>query len=132
LGNKKIKMNKYGGVLLICKSTNRFLLLKRNDKASYPKTWSIVSGGIEEGESPLEGIKRELKEETQINSKNIRYEFFEHQNQLIPYFDFYLGYCDKEYECNLDHENTDWGWFDMNNLPNPLFPTLYSSLVRIF
>ena len=56
-------MNKYGGVLLICKSTNRFLLLKRNEKASYPKTWSIVSGGIEEGESPLEGIKRELKEE---------------------------------------------------------------------
>jgi len=32
----------------------------------------------------------------------------------------------------LDPENTDWGWFDMDTLPKPLFPTLYSSLVRIF
>jgi len=125
-------MKKYGGVLLICKETNRFLLLKRNKNANYPKTWSIVSGGIEKGETPLVGIKRELKEETDIDSKNIRYEFFEHQNQLIPYFDFYLGYCDKEYKCKLDPENTDWGWFDMDTLPKPLFPTLYSSLVRIF
>lgn len=125
-------MKKYGGVLLICKETNRFLLLKRNKNANYAKTWSIVSGGIEKGETPLVGIKRELKEETDIDSKNIRYEFFEHQYQLIPYFDFYLGYCDKEYKCKLDSENTDWGWFDMDTLPTPLFPTLYSSLVRIF
>ena len=75
-------MNKYGGVLLICKESGKFLLLRRSAKSTYPKTWSIVSGGIEKGESPLEGVKRELKEETQIDSDNIRYEFFEHQNQL--------------------------------------------------
>jgi 8-oxo-dGTP pyrophosphatase MutT (NUDIX family) len=124
-------MNKYGGVLLICEETKKFLLLNRSKASSYPKTWSIVSGGIEKGEKPLEGIKRELEEETGINSKNIRYEFFEHQNQLIPYFDFYIGYCDEEYECKLDSENTDYGWFNLENLPKPLFPTLYSSLVRI-
>ena len=39
--------------------------------------------------------------------------------------------CDKEYKCTLDGENTDWGWFDIENLPKPLFPTLYSSLLRI-
>ena len=33
--------------------------------------------------------------------------------------------------CELNEENQDWGWFDMNNLPKPLFPTLFSSLVRI-
>ncbi len=124
-------MNKYGGVLLICEKSGKFLLLKRSAKSTYPKTWSIVSGGIEKGESPLEGVKRELKEETQIDSNNIKYEFFEHQNQLIPYFDFFIGYCDEEFECKLDNENIDWGWFDIENLPKPLFPTLYSSLVRI-
>lgn len=124
-------MNKYGGVLLICEKTNNFLLLKRSKESSYPKTWSIVSGGIEKGEKTLEGIKRELEEETGINDKNIRYEFFEHQNQLIPYFDFYIGYCDEEYVCRLDNENIDCGWFNLENLPKPLFPTLYSSLVRI-
>ena len=124
-------MNKYGGVLLICKKSGKFLLLRRSGKSTYPKTWSIVSGGIEKGESPLEGVKRELMEETKIDSKNVKFEFFEHQNQLIPYFDFFIGYCDEEFDCNLDNENINWGWFDMENLPKPLFPTLYSSLVRI-
>ena len=125
-------MNKYGGVLLICKDTEKFMLLRRSKKSTYPKTWTIVSGGIEKGEDVLDGIKRELKEDTNIDSKDIKFEFFEHQNQLIPYFDFYIGYCNKEYECKLDHENMDWGWFSMDNLPKPLFPSLYSSLVRIF
>lgn len=122
---------KYGGVLLICEETNNFLLLKRCKEASNPGTWSIVSGGIEKGESTLEGVKRELMEETQIDSKDIRYELFEKQYDICN-FDFYLGYCPKEYQCNLDPENDDWGWFNMENLPKPLFPTLYSSLVRIF
>ena len=124
-------MRKYGGVLLICKKSNKFLLLKRSPRSTYPKTWAIVSGGIEKGEEVLEGVKRELLEETQIKSEGIKFEFFEHQDNLIPYFDFYVGYCDEEYDCILDGENTDWGWFSIDNLPKPLFPTLYSSLLRI-
>ena len=122
---------RYAGVLLICEETNNFLLLERCKEASYPKTWSIVSGGVEGDESTLETVKRELKEETQIDSTDIKYEFFEKQIDICD-FDFYLGYCPKEYECKLDHENDDWGWFNMETLPKPLFPTLYSSLVRIF
>ena len=64
-------MNKYGGVLLICKDTEKFMLLRRSKKSTYPKTWTIVSGGIEKGEDVLDGIKRELKEETNIDSKDI-------------------------------------------------------------
>ena len=125
-------MKKYGGVLLICEKTGNFLLLKRSKLSNYPKTWSMVAGGIEEGETPIEGVKRELKEETEINPTNIRFRYFETQNDLGYPFYFYLGYCDKEYVCVLDRENDDWGWFNMDNLPDTLFPTLYSSLVRIF
>ncbi len=128
---KNRKNKKYAGVLLICEETHNFLLLERCKEATYPKTWSIVSGGVEGDESTLETVKRELKEETQIDSTDIKYEFFEKQIDICD-FDFYLGYCPKEYECKLDHENDDWGWFNMETLPKPLFPTLYSSLVRIF
>jgi hypothetical protein len=48
-----------------------------------------------------------------------------------PYH-FFIGFCDQEYDCDLNEENQDWGWFDINDLPKPLFPTLFSSLVRIF
>ena len=124
-------MRKYGGVLLICKETNNFLLVKRSKLATYPDTWSIVSGEIEGEETPLEGIKRELWEETKIEG-DIDYNFFEINNDLVPQFSFYLGYCNKEYTPQLNHENSKYGWFNMDNLPPNLFPTLYPTLVRIF
>jgi 8-oxo-dGTP pyrophosphatase MutT (NUDIX family) len=120
----------YGGVLLIC--GEKFLLGQRNKDGSFPNCWSLFGGKIEEGESILEGIKRELYEETGIESDNIRYVPFEEQWDMGYPYNFYLGYCNEEYECQLNDENQDWGWFDINNTPKPLFPTLFSSLTRIF
>ena len=45
------------GVLVKCNSTGRILLLLRNDFGDEPNTWSLVSGGIEDGEDVLEGLK---------------------------------------------------------------------------
>jgi 8-oxo-dGTP diphosphatase len=122
---------KAAGVLLICENTGNFLLLKRSDKVNFPDCWAVVGGAIEENETPAETVKRELMEETSISGDNIILEFFESQYMFRP-FDLFIGYCDKEHQCKLNDENSGWGWFNMDNLPDPLFPTLYSSLVRIF
>ena len=127
MGNKK-----YGGVLLICTTTNRFLLGQRRKNGGFPNTWSLFGGKIENGETELDGVKRELYEETNIKSDNIKYELFETQWEMGYPYHFFIGFCDQEYDCNLNEENQDWGWFDINDLPKPLFPTLFSSLVRIF
>ena len=125
------KNKKYGGVLLVCTITNRVLLGQRSKKVTFPNTWSLFGGKIEEGETILEGIKRELFEETRIKNDDIVYEFFETQWEMGYPYHFYIGYCEEEYKCFLNDENQDWGWFDIENLPKPLFPTLFSSLVRI-
>jgi len=125
-------MKKNGGVLLICEETGNFLLGERAKNVPFSDCWSLFGGGIDEGESVLGGVKRELMEETQIPSNDIRYELFEIQYNIGDPYYFYLGYCDKQYECKLNEETQRCGWFDLNNLPKPLFPTLYSSLVRIF
>ena len=125
-------MKKNGGVLLVCKETGNFLLGERAKNIPFPDCWALFGGSVEEGESVLEGVKRELMEETQIPSDNIIYELFEVQTTFGDPYHFYLGYCDKEFECKLNEETQRYGWFNLNSLPKPLFPTLYSSLVRIF
>jgi 8-oxo-dGTP pyrophosphatase MutT (NUDIX family) len=95
----------YGGVLLIC--GEKFLLGQRGKDGSFPNCWSVFGGKIEEGP-------------------------FEEQWDMGYPYHLYLGYCNEEYECKLNEENQDWGWFDLNDLPKPLFPTLFASLTRIF
>jgi 8-oxo-dGTP diphosphatase len=122
------------GTLLISNDTGRFLLVKRGKLGSEPGTWATVGGGIDHLEKPLDAAKRELYEETKIDSDQVRidFKFFEKQTFKNTEFYFFLGYCDDELDCRLNEENDDWGWFDMENLPSPLFPTMFSSLQRIF
>ena len=76
---RKSKKIKAAGVLLICEKTGNFLLLERSKLAFFPKTWAVVAGAMEEGETSLETVKRELKEETQIEHAPIKFKFFETQ-----------------------------------------------------
>jgi len=132
--------NKAAGTLLMCNDTGRFLLVKRGNLGSNAGSWSIVSGAMDELpngdiEKPLVAAIRELDEETAIKSNDISYRFFEKQEDMGGEFYFFLGYCSEEFECDLSGapgENTDWGWFDMETLPSPLFPTLKATLLRIF
>tara|TARA_Y100000385_G_scaffold128842_1_gene134204 strand:+ start:1179 stop:1583 length:405 start_codon:yes stop_codon:yes gene_type:complete len=128
---------KASGTLLVCNDTSRFLLAKRGTGGSNPGTWAIVSGAIDtlpngELEKPLVAAIRELDEETEIKPDNITFKFYETQTDMGGEFHLFLGYCGEELECNLNDENTDWGWFDMESLPSPLFPTLKATLLRIF
>jgi len=123
---------KYGGVLLIDTTSNNFLLCQRGKNVTFANSWSLFGGKIERDEDVLDGVKRELYEESKINPKNVIFKLFEVQNDMgYPYY-FYLGFCNGKLKCQINEENQDWGWFSMENLPKPLFPTLYSSLVRIF
>lgn len=61
------------------------ILLARN--AAWPeKTFALITGFMERGETPEQGIARELKEETNLDANEIKligvYEFI-HKNELI-------------------------------------------------
>jgi 8-oxo-dGTP diphosphatase len=53
----------------------KILLILRDNKPDIPNpnTWNFPGGGIEEGEEPLETLKRELEEEISIIPKNIHW-----------------------------------------------------------
>ena len=86
------------GVLIKCIKTNRVLLLQRNEKGDrYHGVWSLMSGGIEEGESVIDGLKREVIEEMSINPNLINYVYI--GEELTPQKSMRFHY----YTFNLVH-----------------------------
>lgn len=43
---------------------DKFLILHRQENKAHGNTWAIPGGKLEKGETPIEGIIREVKEET--------------------------------------------------------------------
>ncbi len=122
------------GVLIKCDKTDKIFLMLRSSGGIGGNTWNLLAGGIEEGETPLEGIKRETNEETKINPEIIDFKFInkEFDNDRKLEFHYYTGIVLDEFTPKLCDENVDWGWFTEDNLPTKLFPNLINKIKQIY
>jgi 8-oxo-dGTP pyrophosphatase MutT (NUDIX family) len=128
----KNKMEEVGGVLIFCPSTNRVLLVKRNDGLDCPNMWALISGGINDDETPLRAIKREVVEELQFDSNKVFYRFLGVDTSLNNVFYYFQGIVYEEFTPVLNEENSDYGWFDKDSLPTPLYPKLDLKIADIW
>jgi len=128
---KEEEIKQSAGVLILCTETKKVLLLLRNDKKP---TWSCLTGGMEKGESPIETLKREIKEELSISTDDIEFKKIdvEHINEKNLHLHYYQGFTSKEFSPRLDHENLKWGWFSKDNLPTPLFDGMLEKINKIY
>ncbi len=61
--SKKSKSKiKAAGALFLAKNTKRYLFLLRDDD-THTNTWGLVGGRLESGETIVECLNREIKEE---------------------------------------------------------------------
>jgi|688.fasta_scaffold498504_3 8-oxo-dGTP pyrophosphatase MutT (NUDIX family) len=113
-------LKRAAGVLVKCTDTDRIFLMLRNDEKP---TWSLIAGGINEGESIIEGLKREIVEETSIDPNLINFKKISINEgyDKKSMFHYYEGFTNSEFIPKLDHENLKYGWFSKDNLPSPLF-----------
>ena len=107
------------GVILFNKTDGiQFLILK------YPSGhWDFVKGNIEEGEKEEETVKRELFEETGIDSLQIHQEFnekvehnyYKKNRKVHKIVSYYLAETDQK-EIKLSFEHLDYKWSDYEDL----------------
>lgn len=82
-------MNKPGvKAFIIYNKKLLWILRDNNPNIPSPNTWNLPGGGIEEGESGIEALKRELQEEINIIPRNILYlgeQTFEDDSRVLRY-----------------------------------------------
>jgi len=122
------------------KNDNKLLILKRSNKVKSMKgLWSGISGIIEKNEKPLDRAKIEIFEEVGITEnkitlvksiKEMHVESPQYENHKWTIFPFLFQ--TKEIKINLNWENSDFKWIEVNQLKNyQTVPSLQKVLINL-
>lgn len=114
------------GVFFYSKSTKRYLYLLRSELKS--PTWSIPGGGIDKGETLLEGVARECREEMEFSIDNLK--LIPIQKFVNNNFIYNTFFCevDEEFIPTLNDEHVGYAWVTEGQYPKPLHPGLFSTV----
>ena len=98
----------------IIESEDGRILLARNAAWPTTKMFALITGFMEAGESPQQGIAREIKEETNLDTLEHRlvgvYEFLRMNQVIIAYHTRVHG------QVRLSPELADYRWYMPQNL----------------
>ncbi len=111
--------HKGAGAIFYCTSTKRYLLALRSSDVEQPGTWGIWGGAIGREEDPIDGVRREVREEVGFDHTVNPILIYVFEKGTFRYYNF-LVKVDKEFEPDLNWETEDFGWFPKNKFPKPL------------
>lgn len=117
------------GVWFYCLDTQRYLYLLRHD-AKHPGSWGLPGGKSEPGESLLESLKRECKEEIGFwpeYQRLVPIEQFTSPDEHFVYHTFFCVVAD-EFRPRLNKEHDGYAWIMRDIIPRPLHPGLWNTI----
>lgn len=120
---------------IIINNDKILLMHRRKNGEEY---FVLPGGGVEEGETPEEAVKREVYEETGLNSKDIKtaFDVIDADNKLIHLFYIEVGSGtpeltgeEKDKNCENDWYNPEWFSLSILKKPN-VYPAQAIDLLR--
>lgn len=117
------------GVWFYAIDTGRYLYLMRDDP-KHPDTWGLPGGRIESGETMIQAIERECREELGAMPEYVRLVPLEKFTTADQHFSYHTFFCSvaKEFIPTLNHEHTGWAWLASGIWPKPMHPGLWSTV----
>ncbi|MBI2195965.1 MAG: NUDIX domain-containing protein [Candidatus Levybacteria bacterium] len=117
-------------VSAVIKKGDEYLFGKKKDNTGpYPNTWHLVGGGVNLEEETLEeALKREVKEEADIEITNIKNISFDEDNEpnkhgeLVHYVFLVFGADYKSGNLKVNDEMRELKWFKEAEIRNLSLP----------
>jgi len=126
--NKKVKGGGFGVMMI---KDEKILLGKRHDDPDKADselhgegTWTMPGGKLEFGESFEDGARREVYEETGIKLNSVKVICVNNDKNEYAHF-ITIGLLSGDFlgepKVMEPNEITEWRWFNLDNLPTPLY-----------
>lgn len=108
------------GAIILCTKTKRLLLQLRSADVQEPFTWAGTGGAMDEGETPEQTTRREIKEELNYSGNmQLKLIYVYKHKSGFKYYNF-LGLVSEEFSPKKSTEVAKYKWFDIDNLPSRL------------
>ena len=117
------------GVLFYSRDTDRYLYVMRRDPR-HPGTWGLPGGKCSAGETLLEALHRECREElgsVPDYQRLLPIERFTSADGAFLY-DTFFAVVDREFQPCLNHEHAGYAWIDRDSWPRAMHPGLWNTV----
>lgn len=117
-------MFKASGCIILSEDTKRILLQLRSPDRKNKIYWSFWGGGHEQGELPVETIKRELTEELGFLPDITKFYPIHKMVSNDDSFEYntFIATVKNEFLPTLNSESIGYCWIDYDRYPLPLHP----------
>jgi 8-oxo-dGTP diphosphatase len=104
---------------IITDESGNVLILKRAGNSCKSGEWCLPGGCIDYGQTAVEALAREIKEETSLTCHEVKFLFYLDnlpQQNLTSHFVTLFFLCDARGTLKLNYESSEYAWIGLGDI----------------